>query len=170
MRRPAAEEPCPDVLSGHCCFLGQNTKNHLIPSTVAKAARNLSLLVFGFPAYLFSSVPKLRYRQGAGSGRWESFERMVEVLNASVSIQQLADRMSAKGSSAAGRRIGAGCVSYKERNPKHLELIHSGADSHLPLPAPCHPFLILQFFTNLLVIITKMFYYRNKWCNMIQSG
>lgn len=48
-------------------------------------------------------------RQGAGSGRWESFERMVEVLNASVSIQQLADRMSAKGSSAAGRRIGAGC-------------------------------------------------------------
>ncbi len=40
-------------------------------------------------------------RQGAGSGRWESFERMVEVLNASVSIQQLADRMSAKGASAA---------------------------------------------------------------------
>ena len=52
MRRPAAEGPCPDVLSGHCCFLGQNTKDHSIPSTVAKAARNLSLLVVGFSAYL----------------------------------------------------------------------------------------------------------------------
>lgn len=52
MRRPAAEGPCPDVLSGHCCFLGQNTKDHSIPSKVAKAARNLSLLVVGFSAYL----------------------------------------------------------------------------------------------------------------------
>ena len=170
MRRPAAEEPCPDVLSGHCCFLGQNTKNHLIPSTVAKAARNLSLLVFGFPAYLFSSVPKLRYRQGAGSGRWESapewisskcfgflslYETQPAPMRRPAAEEPLADILSAN------------CCMLTEALRTSTILSN---DSHLPLPAPCHPFLILQFFTNLLVIITKMFYYRNKWCNMIQSG
>ena len=69
MRRPAAEEPCPDVLSGHCCFLRQNTKNHSISSTVAKAARNLSLLFLGFPAYL-CVVEMVLMGAGFNKGVW----------------------------------------------------------------------------------------------------